>query len=230
MNALLRLDGVRCRVGDQWLFDDGLSAVLNPGLVVVRGGEGRGKTSLLRVMAGRLQPETGSVLRSNGLTVVWNDPQDAQDEQLSARAWLDVQSGCHVHWNAAAARASIEALRLQEHLDKALFMLSTGTRRKLALVVAWASQADLVLLDNPLAALDARSREALVGRLNQQIAPISNEQNGQTAIGEHGRPEAESARASAALRSVWVVADYEQPEGLMSDVPGARFGVIDLGD
>ena len=94
------------------------------------------------------------------------------------------------------------AFRLDEHLDKRLFMLSTGTRRKLALVMAWASGADLVLLDQPFAALDGRSREALLERFRQQMS----------------------------LPAMWVVADYEWPEGLATDPPNTGFGVIDLGD
>jgi len=109
---------------------------------------------------------------------------------------------CFARWNEVAADEAMAAFRLDEHLDKRLFMLSTGTRRKLALVMAWASGADLVLLDQPFAALDGRSREALLERFRQQMS----------------------------LPAMWVVADYEWPEGLATDPPNAKFGVIDLGD
>lgn len=199
---MIRLQSISCRLGDHLLFEGGLTFDLHPGLTVIRGGEGRGKTSLLRLLAGRLPPCAGRFERSDALTVVWNDPADAQDELQTARDWLSAQAGCFAQWNDAAAHEAMAAFRLDEHLDKRLFMLSTGTRRKLALVVASASGADLVLLDMPFAALDGRSREALLERLRCQMS----------------RP------------ALWVVADYECPKGLAIDPPNTGFGVIDLGD
>ena len=199
---MIRLQSVSCRLGDNMLFEGGLTFDLHPGLTVIRGGEGRGKTSLLRLLAGRLQPCTGRLERSDALTVVWNDPADIPDEQQTARDWLHAQRHCFADWDDVQFDEAIAAFRLQEHLDKRLFMLSTGTRRKLALVVAWASGADLVLLDLPFAALDARSCEALLERFRRQMS----------------------------LPAMWIVADYEWPEGLATDPPNAKFGVIDLGD
>lgn len=199
---MIHLKSVSCRTQNQILFEDGLTVDIKPGLTLVRGGEGRGKTSLLRLLAGRLSPCAGRLERSHALTVVWNDPTDPQDEQQTGRSWLRAQVGCFAQWNEAAADEAMVAFRLDEHLDKRLFMLSTGTRRKLALVMAWASGADLVLLDQPFAALDGRSREALLERFRQQMS----------------------------LPAMWVVADYEWPEGLATDPPNTGFGVIDLGD
>lgn len=199
---MIRLQSVVCRLGDQQLFEPGLTTDVLPGLTFVRGGEGRGKTSLLRLLAGRLSPGAGRIERSKALTVVWNDPADVQDEQQVARDWLCEQRGCFPAWDEAEARDAISALRLQDHLGKRLFMLSSGTRRKLALVVAWAARADLVLLDTPFAALDARSCDALLLRLKRQRG----------------------------LLPMWVVADYELPESLATDPPNAGFGVVDLGD
>ena len=70
-------------------------------------------------------------------------------------------------WSEVALTAQLEGFALHEHLDKRLEMLSTGTRRKLRLAAALASGATLVLLDDPGAALDARSQRHLAEALRQ---------------------------------------------------------------
>ena len=51
----------------------------------------------------------------------------------------------------------IEGLSLAEFLDKPLYMLSTGSKRKVWLAAAFACNADVALLDDPFAALDKPS-------------------------------------------------------------------------
>ncbi|MBU3737690.1 MAG: ATP-binding cassette domain-containing protein [Rhodoferax sp.] len=89
-------------------------------------------------------------------------------------------------WDARQANDLSHTLGLTEHLAKPLYMLSAGSRRKVGLVAAAASSADLILLDQPFAALDAASCQQLIRLLVQ------------------------AARQS---RSAWVVADYEVPPG-----------------
>ena len=51
----------------------------------------------------------------------------------------------------------VESLSITPHMDKPLYMLSTGSRRKVWLAAAFASGALVTLLDEPFAALDASS-------------------------------------------------------------------------
>lgn len=73
------------------------------------------------------------------------------------------QSACHL---SATSQARIQAdllagFGLSPHLHKAMYMLSTGTRRKVFLLAAVLAPQPLVLLDEPSAALDLRSIQAL---------------------------------------------------------------------
>ncbi len=65
------------------------------------------------------------------------------------------------HWNPQLQSDLTEALDLLPHLDKKLFMLSTGSRRKVALVGLLASGAKVTCLDQPFAALDAPSARVI---------------------------------------------------------------------
>jgi ABC-type taurine transport system ATPase subunit len=198
---LLSAKGLALSYPGMDVFKD-LSFELRPGLTLVRGGDGRGKTGLLQMMAGVRKPAAG-VLHQRCVTMHWIDPQDDHDERVIASQWLLNRRGAFAHWDEAVAQRCVDAFALTEHLHKALFMLSTGTRRKLGLTAAFACGAQLVLLDMPCAALDVPSCDALIARLSDEAA------------------------AAAQSQRVWVIADYDLPEGLPSDVLA---GIIDLGD
>jgi ABC-type transport system involved in cytochrome c biogenesis ATPase subunit len=158
-DALLTADRLGLVLGGRPVFS-GLSFRIGPGLNFVRGGDGRGKTSLLRLMAGQLQPSSGSLHRAPA-AVWWTEGPGSVPEDVQALAWLQAQQRLHSGWNEPLASELAQAWDLQAHLHKPLFMLSTGSRRKLGLVAAVASGAGLTLLDTPHAALDGKSRRVL---------------------------------------------------------------------
>jgi ABC-type transport system involved in cytochrome c biogenesis ATPase subunit len=117
---------------------------LPPGLVAVTGDEGTGKTGLLRRIG-----EAPSAL--------WLDLSlSGQDEQTPEQIWDVLRARCP-HWDMQLQQDLIEALDVLPHLGKQLFMLSTGSRRKVALVGLLASGATVTCLDQPFAALDGPS-------------------------------------------------------------------------
>lgn len=130
-----------------------LDLALRPGLTLVTGGEGRGKTWLLRQLAGQAARDA--------LGVSVEQPAEEPDEQQLASTWLARRRAAHPAWSPAVEAALVDAFALAEHLPKQLLMLSTGSRRKLGLLAGAASGAALVLLDQPYAALDGRSIRVL---------------------------------------------------------------------
>ena len=117
---------------------------LSPGLIAVTGGEGSGKTHLLR----RLAQAPGAV---------WLDlALPHQDEQTPLQVWEALQKHSP-QWDAALHQQLVEALLLAPHQCKKLYMLSTGSRRKVALAGVLACGALVTCLDQPYAALDGAS-------------------------------------------------------------------------
>jgi ABC-type lipoprotein export system ATPase subunit len=117
---------------------------LPTGLVAVTGDEGAGKTRLLRCFGE--QP-----------SALWLDLSlPGQDDQTPQQVWDALRPRCP-QWNAPLQQDLTDALGVLPHLGKQLFMLSTGSRRKVALVGLLASGATVTCLDQPFAALDGPS-------------------------------------------------------------------------
>ncbi|WP_288253840.1 ATP-binding cassette domain-containing protein [uncultured Hydrogenophaga sp.] len=171
MTPLLRAEGLRFAwPGSALLFND-TSLALGPGLTWLTGEDGSGKSTLLSLLAGALAPQAGR-LWANGhwlhddpaayrRQVFWIDPQTEAHDALPAAGYLE---GLATHWprlSEAALSDLVDGFGLAEHLHKPLYMLSTGSRRKVWLTAALAAGAPVTLIDQPFAALDAPSARFL---------------------------------------------------------------------
>ncbi len=141
----------------------GLNLNIPAGLTAVTGDEGMGKTSLLRLLAGDLPARAGT--RSTAHAVWLNLALPEHDEATPEQVWAELQKQCP-HWSAALQADLVEALSLQTHLGKKLFMLSTGSRRKVGLVALLACGATLTCLDQPYVSLDQASIQVVREFLN----------------------------------------------------------------
>lgn len=175
MNAVnLDIDHLTFRYPHRAVFTD-WSAQFGPGVNVVCGGDGSGKSTLLRLMAGALAAPSGRLALKGCVLaeqpaayraqVFWCDPVDPALDDLGARAYLAHHRQAWPAWDEAVLADDLEALGLTPHLDKPLYALSTGTRRKLRLAAGLASGAALTLFDDPMAALDRRSVAHVLDRL-----------------------------------------------------------------
>lgn len=194
---VLQVRGLRFGWSEQRLFD-GLSFDITPGVSLVQGDDGSGKSTLLRLLAGAQNADAGSLV-VHGIhldeqhdayrhQVFWIDPQTEAHDALAARGYLDSLSHHYPHFDTDTMAELIEGFALGPHLAKPMYMLSTGSRRKVWLTAAFASGTSLTLIDQPFAALDAPSIRFLRGLLQEAAA--------------------HPARA-------WVLADHEAPEGVL---------------
>jgi ATPase subunit of ABC transporter with duplicated ATPase domains len=84
---------------EQTVFE-GLSFEIGPGLSLILGGDGRGKTTLLRLLAGDLAVTAGRLEREvPSLFAV--KPDNPADDALTARQWLARRRAEHARWDAA---------------------------------------------------------------------------------------------------------------------------------
>ncbi|MCB9896607.1 MAG: ABC transporter ATP-binding protein [Planctomycetes bacterium] len=141
------------------------------------GRNGAGKTTLMRVIMGLLRPDRGEALvfgedmRRAPIDLRARVAYVPQEVSLIARLDLarhaDLLGHFYPRFDVDAARSL--ARRLDVDWDLAAGALSVGSRRKAAVVLALASGADLVVLDEPAAGLDPLARRALYELLIERL-------------------------------------------------------------
>lgn len=165
-----------CARGDAVVFTGLDFDVARGGIVIARGANGSGKTSLLRLAAGYLAPSAGEIRRDG--TPVPDDPErhrtslhyvghlDAVKPALSVAGNLAFWSGVLTVNAGARPRPNVgralDRMGLAELADTPARYLSAGQRRRLALARLVASPRPLWLLDEPTASLDAAGMETLL--------------------------------------------------------------------
>lgn len=169
-SALLSVRGLRFSWPDAPLWASGtLDLDLPPGVCVLTGDEGCGKTTLLRLLGGELAPQAGQVLWQ-GLpasqaqltaTVAWTDPRTTAHDATRVSDYLARLPERYAHADMGLLNDLLDGFGLQEHLHKTFHMLSAGSRRKVWMASGMASMAPVVLLDQPYAALDVPSMRLL---------------------------------------------------------------------
>jgi len=141
--------------------------------LALAGPSGAGKSSVLRIVAGLLRPRAGRVTCGER---VWLDRERGVDLPPEQRrcglvfqdyalfphlsAWQNVGYGLPRHGRRARALELLERFGLAHRADARPRTLSGGERQRVALARALAVRPDALLLDEPLSALDARTRAA----------------------------------------------------------------------
>jgi len=149
----------------------GVDLALEPGSVLgLIGRNGAGKSTLIRAMLGLLEPLSGAAFVFGEPALKLSDAVKARlayvPQQPEALAWLTAQQMLdylgrfYPRWDAAFVRTTLERWKIQP--NKLLAKLSPGERQRVDLIRALASQPELLVLDEPAAALDPVARRELL--------------------------------------------------------------------
>lgn len=168
---ILHIDHLRFAYPGDPPIAAGWSARIGAGVTLLHGDTGSGKSTLLRVLAGAL-PATGGRLTLAGAAlpeaaeayrrqVFFVDPSTNAFDAMGVEECAASLRSADVPFDAARWQALIDGFSLAPHLAKKMFMLSTGSKRKVWLAAALASSRPLTLLDEPTAGLDAGSMRCL---------------------------------------------------------------------
>lgn len=169
---MLRFENLGKRYGDHVVFQ-GLCFETGAGCFVATGDEtGSGRTTLLSVLGGTVQPDDGEVwlaghsLRSAPVAAqaaLAYIPDDCLAYPLlTGREWLDREAAARNTAVDAATLELAERFALGPHLDKRFEQMSLGTRKKIYLTALALGNAPVVIADEPSGGLDGAARAVLI--------------------------------------------------------------------
>ena len=151
---------------------DGIDLKVDDGeFVCIVGPSGCGKSTFLRIVAGLDAPDSGEILL-NGKPVSGTGPERILVFQEGALfPWLrvsdNVEFGLRMAGIPRDERSQIsgrylDMMQLSDFADSYTYQLSTGMRQRVAIARALAMDPDVLLMDEPFAALDAQTRDLLL--------------------------------------------------------------------
>ena len=141
-------------------------------LMSVLGPSGCGKTTLLNIVAGFLAPTSGTVQLNDHVVTGPAQERGMVFQKGALFEWMDVRENVafgpkmnKVPKSEYSPRVDhlLEVVGLADFKDKAIYELSGGMQQRVALARCLANDPDVILMDEPLGALDALTREKMQG-------------------------------------------------------------------
>lgn len=194
-------------------------------LLCLLGPSGCGKTTLLRIIAGFISPDAGRVVVA-GTDITHISPRGRRMGMVfqayslfpNMTALDNVKFGPRVAGKPKAeqdsqARQLLDLVGLSQHMAKYPHQLSGGQQQRVALARALAVQPQMLLLDEPLSALDAKVRV----QLRDEIRRIQRETGVTTVLVTHDQEEALSISDRVAVMNAGKLLQVASPAAIYRD-------------
>jgi putative spermidine/putrescine transport system ATP-binding protein/molybdate/tungstate transport system ATP-binding protein len=233
---ILEVDGLSHRYGESLAVDDVTFGMESGELLGLIGPSGCGKTTVVQAIAGHVGPTAGRIrLRDDDVTAV--PPEARRVGVVFQRSTLfphmsvgeNVAYGLGNQGSDSETRAArvaeyLDLVDLAGHRDDSPEALSGGQRRRVELARALAPEPDVLLLDEPLSALDRSLRH----RLREEIGEIQRETGVTTLFVTHDQNDAMALSDRLVVMSEGRVA-ADGPPGALYDDPPSSFVASFLG-
>ena len=181
---MLKLQNITHRFGEHLVLQNVNLSVTPKQRIALMGPSGSGKTTLLRVATELIAPTEGTVENTFFKTaVVFQEPRLLPWRTAAENVNLVLEDAPKTM---PKAKAQLEILGLGEASDKYPRELSGGMQQRVALARALATDADLLVLDEPFKAMDEALREqvmALVAKTEAAILLVTHEESEAIALG-----------------------------------------------
>ena len=159
---LLTIEHLTKAYTERKLFDDTDFSIQEGDKIGVIGINGTGKSTLLKILAGREEPDTGKVTKGNKVQIRFLTQQQTFPENMTALE--AVMDGNQNEWNAwtleSDAKTMLNQLKVPD-FNQPMRELSGGQKKRVALAQVLLSEADILILDEPTNHLDNAMSEWL---------------------------------------------------------------------
>ena len=220
--ALLEVSGVTRQYGDGFAVKRVSLTVERGDIVCLLGPSGCGKTTLLRLIAGLESPEEGTITfdgrelnrvpsRNRGFGLMFQDLALFPHMDVSGNVSFGMRMQRRPQDQVTArVNALLRLVGLEDFQKRKVHELSGGERQRVALARSLAAEPSLLMLDEPLGALDRALRESLQTQVRAILKAL-----GQTAIYvTHDRDEAYAMADSMVIMEEGEVVQAGTPEEL----------------
>lgn len=161
---MLKINNMNKAFGENQIFKDFSYDFAEKGVVFVKGASGSGKTTLLRIIAGLEKIDGGEIIRNGSLSYLFQE--DRLLPWLSAIENIQcvLKKGDKKSENAAVL---LKKVGLLDYKDADISILSGGMKRRVALCRALIVEPDILLLDEPMSALDSETKAVLLKEIEE---------------------------------------------------------------
>ncbi|MFJ4225601.1 ABC-F family ATP-binding cassette domain-containing protein [Microbacterium sp. NPDC089695] len=168
MAHLLGAEALHLEYPTRVVFDSVTLGIEEGDRIGIVGRNGDGKSSLLGMLAGRKEPDSGRVTVRGGTTIGVLDQADTLDDDLTIAQAVVGDTPEHEWAGDARIRDVIEGLLSELPWDARIGSLSGGQRRRVALAALLAGDWDVIALDEPTNHLDVEAITWLAGHLKKR--------------------------------------------------------------
>ena len=171
MAHLLGAEALHLEYPTKVVFDSITLGISEGDRIGIVGRNGDGKSSLLGLLSGRLEPDSGRVTRRGGVRIGVLDQADTLDDAETVGHAIVGDRPDHEWAGDAGVRDVIAGLVPDLAWDAPIGTLSGGQRRRVALAALLTGEWDIIALDEPTNHLDVEGITWLAGHLNARWAP-----------------------------------------------------------
>ena len=146
---IINLEHINKIYGEKVIFDDASFGIQERDKIGIVGINGTGKSTLLKVIAGEEVPDSGQVIRQNGLKLAFVPQNPVFPDGADIRSYA-LESGTDESWQ---VESNLTELGITD-FDQKIEQLSGGQKRRVVLAKILAGNFDVLLLDEPTNHLD----------------------------------------------------------------------------
>lgn len=225
---MLEISGIKKSFDGTTVLNDISLEIGDSQIVSILGSSGGGKTTLLNIILGLLQPDSGKIV-FNGSDIT-NTPMERrgfnivfQDYALfpNLTAYKNIVYGLRNYPDRSSKEeieALIDLLDLREHLNKKIDQLSGGQKQRVALARTMVMKPKILLLDEPLSALDGVIKESI----KEKIVTIAKEFHLTTIIVTHDPEEALTISDKVLILNKGKIEQFAEPSEIIRN-PKSQF-------